>query len=391
MPHDHWSPDRTNLPDQGVLELKMIVVYGGGMETSVILVAGLGEHVVAEEVWRAVPGSVLVRHDLSRLAEGVVRRWVDGVLTELRLEHGCVSCTMRLDLLPLLHQLHGPVVVHLDPALEPEAVCFALMDEPVRVEAVITVVDRATWLADATGGDLLADRGLSAAPGDDRTVAQLVVGQAEFADALILTGPPDERVNAVLDRLNPTAARQELAHLDVLTLLTAIPADARRGEVDDTFGPVLHGEPPLEPSHGVHLVHFTARRAFHPARLHRVLTALCQGVVRVRGRVWLATRHDTVMWLEAAGKSLRIGEAGPWLAAVDDWSEVDEQARAAAVANWDLDTGDRTQDLVVISHRSSAEVITSALGEALLTDEELAMAAELHFADPFPDSREQLT
>ncbi|ONI91563.1 cobalamin biosynthesis protein CobW [Saccharothrix sp. ALI-22-I] len=361
------------------------------METSVILVAGLGEHVVAEEVWRALPGSVLVRHDLSGLAEGVVRRWVDGMLTELRLEHGCVSCTMRLDLLPLLRQLDGPVVVHLDPALEPEAVCFALMDEPIRVEAVITVVDRATWLTDATGGDLLAERGLGAAPGDDRTAAQLVVGQTEFADALVLTGPPDERVSAVLDRLNPTAARQELAHLDVAALLAVIPADARRGEVDDTFGLVLHGQPPSESAHGVHLVHFTARRAFHPARLHRALTALCQGVVRVRGRVWLASRHDTVMWLEAAGRSLRIGEAGPWLAAVDDWSEVDELWRAAAAAIWDLDIGDRAQELVVVSHRSSPEVITSALREALLTDEELALAAELRFADPFPGSREKLT
>lgn len=360
------------------------------METPVVLVAGLGEHTVAEEVWQALPGSVLVRHDLSLLAEGVVRQWVDGVPTELRLEHGCVSCTLRHHLLPLLRDLEGPVVVHLDPALEPEAVCFALMDEPIRVEAVVTVVDRATWLADATGGELLADRGPGAAPGDDRTVAQLVVGQAEFADALVLTGPPDERLTAVLDRLNPTAARQELAYLDVPALLAAIPADSRRGEVDDTFGPVLQGEPPLEPAHGVHLVHFTARRAFHPVRLHRVLTALSRGVVRARGRVWLASRHDTVMWLEVAGRSLRIGEAGPWLASVEDWSEVDEDRRAAAVAAWDLDTGDRAQDLVVLAHRSSAEVITSALREALLTDEELALAGELRFVDPFPGSHEKL-
>lgn len=358
------------------------------MDTTVILVAGLGEHVVAEEVWRALPGAVLVRHDLSRLAEGVVRRWVDGVPTELRLEHGCVSCTMRLDLLPLLRELRGPVVLHLDPALEPEAVCFALAEEPVGVEAVITVVDRATWLADATGGDLLSDRGLGAAPGDGRSAAQLVVGQAEFADALVLTGPEDPRVAAALDRLNPTAARQELAHLDVAALLAAIPADARRGEVDDVLGPVLHGRTPLEPAHGVHVVHFTARRAFHPVRLHRVLTALCRGVVRVRGRAWLASRPDSVVWLEAAGRSLRIGEAGPWPPAPDLLSTLDDRRQPAA---WDARTGERVQELVVISHRSSADAIASALREALLTDEESALSTELEFADPFPGSRESLT
>ncbi|MFD0201976.1 MULTISPECIES: GTP-binding protein [Saccharothrix] len=361
------------------------------MDTSVILVAGLGEHTVAEEVRRALPGAVLVRHDLARLAEGVVRRHVDGVLTELHLEHGCVSCTMRLDLLPLLRQLPGPVVLHLDPALEPEAVCHALADEPVRVEAVITVVDRATWLADATGDETLADRGLGAAPGDNRTVAQLVVGQAEFADALVLTGPVgDERVPAVLDRLNPIAVRQELAHLDVPALVAAIPASARRGEVDDTFSPLLRGEPPFEPAHGVHLVHFTARRAFHPARLHRVLTALSRGIVRIRGRVWSAGRHDTVVWLEAAGRAVRVGEAGPWLATADDWSEVDEDYRAAATAAWDPDTGDRAQELVVIAYRSSGRNIASALREALLTDEELALSAELDFADPFPGAHGKL-
>ncbi|GAA3464522.1 G3E family GTPase [Saccharothrix longispora] len=154
--------------------------------------------------------------------------------------------------------------------------------------------------------------------------------------------------------------------------------------MDDTFGPVLHGEPPREPAHGVHLVHFTARRAFHPARLERVLVALCRGAVRIRGRVRLASRHDTALWLEAAGRSLRIGEAGPWPAAVDD------RPRTTATG-WDPRTGDRAQELVVVSHRSSPEVVASALREALLTDEECALAAELRFADPFPGSREQLT
>ncbi|WP_447002009.1 hypothetical protein ACRAKI_19910 [Saccharothrix isguenensis] len=47
------------------------------MDTPVILVAGLGAHVVAGEVRRALPGSVLVRHDLS----GRPRAWCGGVST----------------------------------------------------------------------------------------------------------------------------------------------------------------------------------------------------------------------------------------------------------------------------------------------------------------------
>ncbi|MFJ6671886.1 ribosome hibernation factor-recruiting GTPase MRF [Actinosynnema sp. NPDC091369] len=354
------------------------------MGTEVLLVSGLAQHDVAEEVWRATPGSVLVRHDLRDLAQGVVRRWVDGELTVLELAHGCVSCTLRLDLLPLLERLGGRVVVHLDPALEPEAVCFALREVDVRVRAVIAVVDRATWLADATGDDTLAERGLGAVEGDERTVAQVVVGQAEFADAIVLTGAGGDPVlGAVLDRLSPLAPRRDRDRLDVSELLAAIPEGARRGRFDDGFGPLLHGQPPLRPAHGVAVVHFTERRPFHPMRLHKAIDVLLDGVVRTRGRVWLAGQPDVALWLESAGGGLNVGNLGPWLAAVDDWSEYPAERRAVASAVWDPRFGDRSQELVVITTSAVPDEVTAALREALVTDEELALADELEFVDPF--------
>lgn len=360
------------------------------MAARVVVVAGFGPHDVADEFWRAAPESVLVRHDLSGLADGVVRRWVDGRLTVLELAHGCVSCTLRLDLVPLLEQLDGPVILHLDPVLEPEAVCFALSETDVRVEAVVTVIDNTTWLTDATGTDTLADRGMRAAEGDERTVAQVVVGQAEFADALVLTGAGDPALTAVLDRLSPRAPRQQLDELDAGALLAAIPATARRGEVDDGFAPLLHGEPPLEPAHGVTVVHFTARRPFHPMRLHDSIDVLLDGVVRARGRVWVASQPDEALWLESAGGGLRVGNLGPWLAAVDDWEDADPDRCAAASLRWDPYYGDRDQELVVITRFADPAEITAALSGALVTDEELALIAELDFADPFADWHEEM-
>ncbi|MFD0200868.1 MULTISPECIES: ribosome hibernation factor-recruiting GTPase MRF [Saccharothrix] len=361
------------------------------MGTEVLLVAGLAPHDVAEEVWRASPGSVLVRHDLRDLAHGVVRRWVDGDLTVLELAHGCVSCTLRLELLPLLERLGGRVVVHLDPALEPEAVCFALREVDIRVEAVVTVVDRETWLADATGDDTLDDRGLGAAEADDRTVAQVVVGQAEFADAIVLTGAgADPVLDAVLDRLNPLAPRRRREALDVAELLTAIPEGSRRGRFDDGFGPLLPGQPPLEPAHGASVVHFTARRPFHPMRLHRAVDVLLDGVVRTRGRVWVASQPDVALWLESAGGGLNIGNLGGWLAAVEDWSDVPAERRAIAAATWDAEFGDRSQEVVVITASADPEEITTALREALVTDEELALADELEFVDPFAEWHDEM-
>jgi G3E family GTPase len=361
------------------------------MGTEVVLVAGLAEHDVAEEVWRTSPGSVLVRHDLSRLAEGVVRRWVDGELTVLELAHGCVSCTLRLDLLPLLEQLGGRVVVHLDPALEPEAVCYALRKIDARIEAVITVVDRGTWLTDATGEDTLAERGMGVAAVDERTVAQVVVGQAEFADALVLTGAGGGPVlDAVLDRLSPRAPRRDRHALDVPALLAAIPADARRGRFDDGFGTLLPGQPPLDAAHGVGIVHFVERRPFHPARLHDALDVLLEGVVRTRGRLWVASQPDSALWLESAGGGLAVGNLGQWLAAVEDWSDATAERRAAATVMWDPHYGDRSQELVVITASASPDEITAALCGALVTDEELALSGELSFADPFAEWHDEM-
>ena len=360
------------------------------MAARVVLVAGFTHHDVADEFWRASPESVLVRHDLSGLADGVVRRWVDGRLTVLELAHGCVSCTLRLDLIPLLQQLDGPVIVHLDPVLEPEAVCFALSETGVQVEAVVTVIDSATWLSDATGTDTLADRGMRAADGDERTVAQVVVGQAEFADALVLTGSPGPALGAVLDRLAPRAPRHQLDSLDAGALLAALPPTARRGEVDDGFGPLLYGQPPLEPAHDVTVVHFTERRPFHPMRLHDAIDVLLDGVVRARGRVWLASQPDVALWLESAGGGLRVGNLGPWLAATEDWAEADGNRRATASLRWDPYYGDRDQEIVVIARSASPAKITEALRAALVTDEELALIAELDFADPFADWHEEM-
>lgn len=347
------------------------------MKTVVVMVAGVTEHRVAEEVWRAEEGSVLVRHDLSRIAEGVVSRWVDGHLTVLHLAHGCASCTLREDLVPLLRSLAGrTVVLHLDPALEPEAVCLALPEDEVHVKTVISVIDRETWLADATGEMGLAERGLGAAEDDERTVAQVVVGHAEFADVLVLVGEPgDIRTAAVLDRVAP--GTPQLSSVDVPAMLAA---PARR--LHDAFGPLLRGLP-LEPDGTVATVHFTDRRPFHPERLHEALDVLLEGVVRTRGRIWVATRPDMALWLESAGGGLRVGDAGPWLAAVDDWSGVDPERRVKASLDWDDRLGDRAQELVVIVHEASPDEITAALSGALLTDEEMADGELRYSQDPF--------
>jgi G3E family GTPase len=375
-----------------------------------VLVGGLAATAagqVADELLEAKDGTAVVHHDLRHIAEGVVRRRLRHQETDrtvvLELAHGCVSCTLREDLLPLVHDLAKRedvrrIVLHLDPVLEPEAVCWALhhvvvgehtTDHVARIEVVVTAVDQATWLQDASGDEPLADRGLMASAEDERTVAQVVVGQVEFADVLVLAGSAGDawetsRLHAVLDRLAPTAVRAELGGVE---WCTNVRVDARRGQLDGPHAPLLRGQPPLESECGVSVVLFSERRPFHPKRLHDNMDVLLDGVIRTRGRVWVASQPDVALWLESAGGGLRVGHAGPWLATLepDDWASVSEDRRAMAALTWDPYYGDRSQELVVIAHDAQAEDITTMLREALLTDAELADGSVVwdRYPDPF--------
>ncbi|MFZ2175957.1 MAG: GTP-binding protein [Rhodococcus sp. (in: high G+C Gram-positive bacteria)] len=362
-------------------------------------------------------GTVVVHHDLGLLCEGVVRRTVTTVesgmprerLGVLELAHGCISCTLREDLVPLLRRLHARssvqrIVRHLDRRLEPEAVCWAVehvsvsgvvgqIDGPaardVRVDGVVTCIDAETWLDDATGDGELDD---------DRTVAQVAVGQVGFADALVVTGNAGDgwqqaRLHAVLARLAPGApiAWSNDSVPDVDRLLHAVPGDARRGEVSHAHSPLLRGQPPLSCDFGVMLVEFSANRPFHPERLHEAIDVLLEGVVTARGRVWVATQPDEALWLESAGGGLRVASADRWLAAMtpEEQQRVPTARRAMAALCWDERFGDRHTSMVVLVHAADPSEIDRTLQWALITDEELADEAGWHrWPDPFGEFHE---
>lgn len=321
------------------------------------------------------------------------------ITTEDALEfaHGCVSCTIRDDLLVLLRRLHrrdnvGRIVVHLAPWLEPQPICWAIdhvrvcvghgyPDGPaaldVRVAAVVTCVDCVRWLPQSLGEDELPD---------GRTVAQVTVGQAEFADLLVLTHPEPVAV-AVLRRLAPRAritggvdrVELALAHLD---------DNSRRGRTDTPHTPLLAGLPPLAADGEVAIVEFSARRPFHPQRLHAAVDLLLDGVVRTRGRLWLANRPDQVMWLESAGGGLRVASAGKWLAAMaaSEVAYVDLERRLFADLMWVYPFGDRHTAMTVLVCGADPTDIVNALNAALLSDDEMASPQRWQsYVDPFGD------
>jgi G3E family GTPase len=375
------------------------------MRTPVILVAGQQESGPVVGALLRTPGTVVVEH---RLDGHVVRRTTvtlqHGVLTTaetgLEIAHGCVSCTIRNDLMVLLRQLHrrddvDRVVVHLAPWLEPEPICFAInhvrvrvapgyVDGPaaldVSIAAVVTCVDSPVWLSQALGDDQLDD---------GRTVAQVVVGQAEFADVAVLNRA-DPFLAGVLRRLSPRT-RVQVGPDGIEHALRNLYRDARRGRSDEPHGPLLVGQPPLDSRGPIRLVEFSARRPFHPQRLHACLDLLLEGVIRTRGRLWLASQHEHAMWLESAGGGLRVSSAGKWLAALTgpELAHVDVERRIFAELMWDEQHGDRHTAMTVLMCGASAAEIRDGLDGALLTDDELASPQDwIGYDDPFGDWHE---
>nr|WP_245905825.1 GTP-binding protein [Mycolicibacterium palauense] len=318
----------------------------------------------------------------------------------MELVNGCVDCTMRDDLLTLLRRLHcrgdvSRIVVHLEPWLEPEPVCWAItnvevhvgpgyLDGPaaldVRIEAVISTVATSQWLAGALSADELDD---------SRTVAQVVVGQAEFADILALD-TREPQTHAVLRRLAPRAAI--VVGIDrVDPALGTLDSRCRRGREYDPHAPLLDGEPPLGADGSVKIVEFQANRPFHPMRLHLAIDKLLDGVVRIKGRAWLASQPDAVIWMDSAGGGLRVGHGGPWLVSLS--SEEREQADADRVAlaslRWHEDFGDREISLTALVCGADPDEITRVLSCALLTDDELSQpGAWADYDDPFGEWHE---
>ncbi|MDZ7881553.1 MAG: GTP-binding protein [Mycobacterium sp.] len=375
------------------------------MRTPVILVAGQGAGTDAVDVLLRDEGTAVVGYSVDG---HVVVRQVSGmrdtklVITRWPLEitNCCVTCTIRNDLLILLRQLHRRddvqrIVVQLMEWLDPEAICTAINDTTVQlgpgyidgpagrdveIQAVVTCIDTGVWLSQALGEDELDD---------SRTVAQVVVGQAAFADVLVLT-EADRATLAVLRRLAPRA-RITVGLQHFTTALKHLDSQSRRGRSDDPHDSLLAGQPPLQADGEVELAEFNARRPFHPERLHHAIDALLDGVVRVRGRAWLASQPDTVVWIESAGGGLGVGDAGRWLAGMSesDRAYVDPERTAMAASHWDDRFGDRHIALTILVCGANPDTIMTALHAALLTDAELDNPQDwVGFPDPFGEWHE---
>ncbi|MER5521174.1 GTP-binding protein [Streptomyces sp. NPDC002763] len=376
----------------------------------VVIVGGLHADARRQAVARLladVPGAVVLHHDLSTAAEGMVVRTVrdaTGPLStaETPLVDDCACCALREDLVPELRRLAADgvnrlAIVELWDSVEPKAMAEVIVAGGLTVTGVITAVDPALLLPYLGNGDDLADTGLAAAATDRRTVADTFARQLEYAPVLAVVDSPeaDDEDRELLAQLHPTARRVPLPGGHPTARRVLLPG----GHPGDSAGPgpdtplaraalagfdveaaaaAQHPACALLPAeadgHGVTTVVWHRRRPFHPERLYAALEDLTCAAARSRGRFWLAEKPDVLLHWDAAGGALCVESAGPWLAALPDaaWELVPPVRRAAAALDWHPEHGDCCQHLVFTSPGLDRDGLERLLESCLLTDAEYA-------------------
>jgi len=265
-----------------------------------------------------LPGAVAVRHDLE-VDQGLLHRTVYDtarVLEDewLTLEHACLACAMREDVLPTVERLvstcaPAAIVLALPVTAEPFPLMAALtVHESVRVAAVASVVDARRLERDLSGSELLAERGLAFTAGDRRAVGEALAHQVEAADALLLTDQPSRRCTALLDHLvEASVPRRRLHDADSSSLVQCgREASAARGDL------LQVSSTGADPREGVWTLDLQSWRPFHPQRLLDNIQTLGSGAVRGRGHFWLPTRPNRIGAWDGAGGQLSIGDHGRW-------------------------------------------------------------------------------
>ncbi|MEU3458023.1 GTP-binding protein [Micromonospora sp. NPDC006766] len=363
---------------------------------------GLRVAVIVNDMSEVNIDATLVRDggSLSRTEERLVE-----------LTNGCICCTLRDDLLNEVARLARQgrfdyLLVESSGISEPMPVAatFAfgvedgqVLDDLARLDTTVTVVDAAGLLARIEAGETLEQRGLSAYEGDDRSIADLLVDQVEFADVLVVnkTDLVDAAdltvVEALLARLNPAARQIRAVHGRVppVEILHTGRFDLDRAETTPGWVAELNGEHvPETEEYGISTIVFRDHRPFHPHRLWDLLAGGLDafGVIRSKGFLWLASRPDVQALWSQAGPSGRCEPVGVPVVVSGEWP-ADPAERSELAARWHPVFGDRQQEVVLIGVGLDRDGLRAALVGCLLTEAEIAAGEHAWrcLPDPFPE------
>ena len=330
----------------------------------------------------------------------------------VEMSNGCICCTLREDLLEEVTKLARDgrfdyLLIESTGISEPLPVAetFTFADEDgvslstvAKLDTMVTVVDAANFLNDYEGAKFLQETGESLGEEDERTVADLLVDQVEFADVILISktdlvdNQTIERLTAILRTLNTEAEiiPIENGNVAIDDVLSTGRFDFARAQQAPGWLKEMRGEHvPETEEYGIGSFSYVARRPFHPKKFHAFLhtTEDYGKLLRSKGYFWLASRPEFAGQWSQAGGIARYGFGGMfWKAVPESQWPTDPEYRASIKANWEEPFGDMRQELVFIGQGLDEERIRQALDACLLTDDELLRGKTYWktLEDPFP-------
>lgn len=272
-----------------------------------------------------LPRAVSVRHRIDPHSQILTRTISDatGVLeqVQIQLEHACVSCALREDIMPTLKRLArddrwSTIVSGLPTATEAGQLAHILATDSrlarhLKLSGVVAAVGTDNVVHDLLGDDLLHERGVHTNPDDDRGVGEVACAQIEFADVVVLEADPGAEATDLVRAL----ARPKVALVtgaDRLDSAALISQRHRNSLTNAWCSPDIDVKlPPLGKSQAWRL-DLSSPRPFHPDRLLDQIERLGTGAHRSRGSFWVPTRPGDLLEWSGAGGQLSIGSYSPW-------------------------------------------------------------------------------
>ncbi|MDY7026030.1 MAG: zinc metallochaperone GTPase ZigA [Pseudomonadota bacterium] len=330
----------------------------------------------------------------------------------VEMSNGCICCTLREDLLEEVNTLAKEgkfdyLVIESTGISEPLPVAetFTFADEDgvslsdvAQLDTMVTVVDAVNFLKDYDEAKRLQEVGESLGEEDERSVADLLVDQVEFADVLLISktdvasAGDVKRLEAILKTLNTHARIIPIAQgaVPIDDVLNTQLFDFERAQQAPGWLKELRGEHvPETEEYGIGSFNYEARRPFDPQKFYDFLHGTEQygKLLRSKGYFWLASRpHYAGQWSQAGGMA-RYGFAGMFWKAIpkDQWPD-DQEYLEAIEEKWVEPFGDMRQELVFIGQNLDTQAMKQALDACLLAEEELLKGPKhwMMLNDPFP-------
>ena len=331
----------------------------------------------------------------------------------VEMSNGCICCTLREDLLIEVTRLAKEkkfdyLLIESTGISEPLPVAetFTFEDEDgvslsdvSRLDTMVTVVDAVNFTKDYYEAKDLQEVGESLGEEDQRSVADLLVDQVEFAD-IILISKTDlvdqkdiDKLKAVIRNLNTDSRSISISKGNVSTkdILSTGLFDFARAQQAPGWLKELRGEHTTETEeYGISSFVYKALRPFYPKKFYDFLHSkdLSGKLIRSKGYFWLATRPQFAGNWSQAGGIAHHGFAGMfWKAIPKSQWPTDKESIDYIKEKWVEPFGDMRQELVFIGQGLDQKRITKLLDECLLSDSDLLLGKDYwaQFPDPFPE------